>query len=81
MSFGHVEVDELAGDVTVVRPERFACRHMGDNLALDEAFLLALEQVDTAVRGTNPSEAVMRDDSGKTVITMTRLSPDQIGGE
>ena len=56
-------------------------RMMCPDMATEQAFLLALEQVDTAVRGANPSEAVMRDDSGKTVITMTRLSPDQIGGE
>ena len=56
-------------------------RMMCPDMATEQAFLLALEQVDTAVRGANPAEAVMRDDSGKTVITMTRLSPDQIGGE
>ena len=44
----------------------------------ERAFLLALEQVDTAVRGATASEAVMRDDSGKAVINLTRLSPDQI---
>ena len=41
IEFGYVEVDELAGDVAVVRPERLACRHMGDNFALDNALLLA----------------------------------------
>lgn len=39
IEFGHVEVDELASDVAVVCPERLACRHMGDNLALDDALL------------------------------------------
>jgi len=38
IELGHIEVDELAGDVTVVCPKRLACRHMGDNLALDDAF-------------------------------------------
>lgn len=37
IEFGHVEVNELAGDVTVVCPKCLACRHMGDNLALDDA--------------------------------------------
>ena len=41
IELGHVEVDELAGDVTVVCPKRLACRHMGDNLALDDALLVA----------------------------------------
>ena len=42
IEFGYVEVYELAGDVAVVRPERLACRHVGDNLALDDALFLAL---------------------------------------
>ena len=41
VELGHVEVDEFAGDMAVVCPERFACRHMGDNLALDNALLVA----------------------------------------
>ena len=32
IEFGHVEVDELAGDVAVVRSERLARCHMGDSL-------------------------------------------------
>lgn len=42
IEFGHIEVYELAGDVAVVRPEHLACRHVGDNLALDDALFLAL---------------------------------------
>lgn len=41
IELGHIEVDELAGDVAVACPERLACRHMGDNLALDDALLVA----------------------------------------
>lgn len=41
IEFGHVEVDELAGDTAVVCPKRLARCHMGDNLALDDAFLIA----------------------------------------
>lgn len=41
IEFRHVEVYELAGDVAVVCPKRLACRHMGDNLTLDDALLLA----------------------------------------
>ena len=41
VEFGDVEVDELAGDVAVVCPERFARCHMGDNLARDNALLVA----------------------------------------
>lgn len=53
-------------------------RMMCPDMDTERAFLLALEQVDTAVRGATASEAVMRDDSGKAVINLTRLSPDQI---
>ena len=42
VELGHIEVDELVGDVTVVCPKRLACRHVGDNLALDKALLVAL---------------------------------------
>ena len=42
VEIGYVEVDELTGDVTVVCPERLACRHMGDDFALYNAFLVAL---------------------------------------
>lgn len=41
IEFGHVEVDELAGNAAVVRPECLACRHVSDNLALDKALLVA----------------------------------------
>lgn len=41
IELGHIEVDEFAGDTAVVRPKRLACRHMGDNLTLDDALLLA----------------------------------------
>ena len=40
VEIGHIEVDELTGDVTVVCPERLACRHMGDDFALYNAFLV-----------------------------------------
>ena len=49
IELGHIEVDEFAGDVAVVCPKRLACRHMGDNLTLDDAFLLAFgSKVSTA---------------------------------
>ena len=41
IELGHIEVDELAGYTAVVCPKRLACRHVGDNLALDKALLLA----------------------------------------
>ena len=49
VEFGDVKVDKLAGDVTIMGPKRLACRHMGDNLALDNAFLVAsVAEVSTA---------------------------------
>lgn len=48
------------------------------DIATEQEFLLALEEVDTAVRVDSGSEASFKDDHGNVVITMTRLSPDQL---
>lgn len=48
------------------------------DIQTEHEFLLALEEVDTAVRGATSSEALMKDDKGAVVITLERLSPDQI---
>lgn len=48
------------------------------DIATEQEFLLALEEVDTATRGASPSEALLKDASGKTVVTLTRLAPDAI---
>lgn len=48
------------------------------DIQTEQEFLLALEEVDTAVRGASSSEALMKDDKGNIVITLTRLSPDQL---
>ena len=41
VELGDVEVDEPAGDVAVVCLKCLARRHVGDNLALDNALLVA----------------------------------------
>lgn len=48
------------------------------DIQTEQEFLLALEEVDTATRGASASEAVFKDNSGKTVVTLSRLAPDQI---
>ncbi|MCM1163449.1 MAG: META domain-containing protein [Muribaculaceae bacterium] len=48
------------------------------DIATEQEFLLALEEVDTAVKGSAPDEALMKDASGNVVITLMRLSPDQL---
>ncbi len=48
------------------------------DIATEQEFLLALEEVDTATRGESASEALLKDAQGKTVIALTRLAPDSI---
>lgn len=56
-------------------------RMMCPDIATEQAFLLALEEVDTAVRGTEPQIALLKDTQGNTVITLSRLSPDELTEE
>ena len=48
------------------------------DIATEQAFLLALENVDTAAEGETPNQAVLKDNDGKTILSLTRLSPDEI---
>ena len=48
------------------------------DIATEQAFLLALENVDTAARGTDSDHAVLKDNDGKVIISLSRLSPDEI---
>ena len=49
------------------------------DIATEQQFLLALEEVDTAVQGATPNEAVMKDAQGKVIITMHRISAEELG--
>lgn len=48
-------------------------------IATEQAFLLALEQVDTCVEGASANQAVMKGSNGEPVLTLIRISPDQVG--
>lgn len=51
------------------------------DIATEQAFLLALEQVDTCVQGTSADQAIMKDSDGRQILTLIRISPDQVGEE
>lgn len=45
----------------------------------ERAFLLALEQVDNCEEGQSADQAIMKSSDGQTLLTLVRISPDQIG--
>lgn len=47
------------------------------DIATEQAFLLALENVSSASRDGSDNKAVLRDSDGNTVITLTRIDPKQ----
>lgn len=49
------------------------------DIATEQAFLLALEQVDTCTEGASADQAIMKDSDGKQILTLIRISPDQVG--
>lgn len=51
------------------------------DIATEQAFLLALEQVDTCVEGASADQAIMKDSDGRQILTLIRISPDQVGEE
>lgn len=53
-------------------------RMMCPDMATEQQFLLALEEVDTAVQGATTDQAVMKDSQGKIVLTMHRISADEL---
>lgn len=53
-------------------------RMMCPDIATEREFLLALEEVDTAVRGSDSSIALLKDSDGKTVIELKRLPADKL---
>lgn len=51
------------------------------DIATEQAFLLALEEVDTAVQGTDANEAVMKDSDGKVIMTLKRISSEELADD
>lgn len=47
------------------------------DIATEQAFLLALENVSSAARDGSDNKAVLRDSDGNAVITLTRIDPKQ----
>lgn len=50
-------------------------------IATEQAFILALEQVDTCVEGASSDQAIMKGANGQPLLTLIRISPDQVGEE
>lgn len=51
------------------------------DIATEQAFLLALEEVDTAVQGADANEAVMKDSDGKVIMTLKRISSEELADD
>lgn len=51
------------------------------DIATEQAFLLALENVDTASRGASDDQASLKDSSGRVVISLERMSASQLADE
>ncbi len=47
----------------------------------EREFLLALEEVSTCEEGASPDQAIMKSQNGREVLTLIRISPDQLGDE
>lgn len=50
------------------------------DIAAEKAFLIALENVDTAAKGAD-GEALLKDNSGNTVLTLKRISIEELNDE
>ncbi|MDE6062355.1 MAG: META domain-containing protein, partial [Duncaniella sp.] len=48
-------------------------------IATEQAFLLALEQVDTCVEGASADQATMKGTDGKPLLTLIRIPDNQVG--
>lgn len=83
---GNAGCNLLNGDITVnldkgdgiefknLATSRMTC----PDIATEQAFLLALESVDTAAKGPDANHAMLLNDSGQEIVALTRLSPDEI---
>ncbi len=55
----------------------FTTRMSCPDLAIEQAFLVALEQVESCVPGTNTNIALLRDGAGQTIISLQRINLQQ----
>lgn len=86
---GNAGCNLLNGDVTVVLDKEngiefknlATTRMMCPDIETEQKFLLALEEVATASEGAAPNEVVMKDSQGKTVLTMHRISADELAAD
>ena len=51
------------------------------DIATEQSFLVALEEVSTCVEGASSDQAIMKDSEGMPVLTLIRISPDQLTDE
>ena len=51
------------------------------DIATEQKFLLALENVDTAAKGPNADTAYLKNSAGQVIISLKRLAPDEIADE
>lgn len=77
---GEIVVNLDKGDALEFRnlaTSRMTC----PDIATEQEFLLALEEVDTAAKSDSGDEAFFKDSQGKVVIAMKRISPDELVDE
>ncbi len=86
---GNAGCNLLNGDVTVVLDKGngiefknlATTRMMCPEMETERKFLLALEEVATATEGASSNEVVMKDSQGNVVLTMHRISADELADE
>lgn len=83
---GNAGCNILNGDITVNLDKRdgiefknlATSRMTCPDIATEQAFLLALESVDNAAKGSAPDTAVLKNAAGQTIISLKRLSAAEI---
>lgn len=86
---GNAGCNVLNGDITVnldkgngIEFKNLATsRMMCPDIATEQAFLLALESVDNAAKGSTPDTAVLKNAAGQTIISLKRLSASELESE
>lgn len=86
---GNAGCNLLNGDITVNLDKRdgiefknlSTSRMTCPDIATEQAFLLALENVDNAAKGSAPDTAVLKNAAGQTIITLKRLSASELESE
>ncbi|MDE6205197.1 MAG: META domain-containing protein [Duncaniella sp.] len=83
---GNAGCNILNGDITINLDKRdgiefknlATSRMTCPDIATEQAFLLALESVDNAAKGSTPDTAVLKNAAGQTIISLKRLSAAEI---